>query len=71
MKMVTTDHLREVRAAHEPPCISLYQPTHRHHPNNKQDPIRFRNLVDGAERCDPVDRWRTGNQQQLPGGRHE
>lgn len=49
MKMVTTDHLREVRAAHEPPYISLYQPTHRHHPNNKQDPIRFRNLVDGAE----------------------
>ncbi|MGE5667962.1 MAG: hypothetical protein ACM338_07190, partial [Betaproteobacteria bacterium] len=49
MKMVTTDHLREVRAAHEPPCISLYQPTHRHHPDNKQDPIRFRNLVDGAE----------------------
>ena len=35
MKMVTTDHLREVRAAHEPPCLSLYQPTHRHHPNNK------------------------------------
>ncbi|HEX6094933.1 MAG TPA: hypothetical protein VF432_01315, partial [Thermoanaerobaculia bacterium] len=28
-----------------PPCISLYQPTHRHHPENQQDPIRFRNLV--------------------------
>src|SRR5690606_9189797 len=27
------------------PCISLYQPTHRHHPDNAQDPIRFRNLV--------------------------
>ena len=29
----------------EPPCLSLYQPTHRHRPENQQDPIRFRNLV--------------------------
>lgn len=29
----------------EPPCLSLYLPTHRHHPENRQDPIRFRNLV--------------------------
>lgn len=29
----------------EPPCLSLYMPTHRHHPENQQDPIRFRNLV--------------------------
>lgn len=28
-----------------PPCLSLYQRTHRHHPDNQQDPIRFRNLV--------------------------
>jgi hypothetical protein len=33
----------------KPPCISLYQPTHRHHPSNQQDPIRFRNLVDTLE----------------------
>jgi len=26
-------------------CLSLYQPTHRRHPENRQDPIRFRNLV--------------------------
>jgi hypothetical protein len=32
-----------------PPCISLYQPTHRHHPDNAQDPIRFRNLVRSLE----------------------
>lgn len=30
---------------HESPCLSLYQPTHRQHPDNAQDPIRFRNLV--------------------------
>jgi len=29
----------------EPPCISLYQPTHRSNPEKLQDPIRFRNLV--------------------------
>ena len=32
-----------------PPCLSLYQPTHRHHPENVQDPIRFRNLVKTLE----------------------
>lgn len=31
------------------PCISLYQPTHRSHPDNGQDPIRFGNLVKKAE----------------------
>src|SRR5215469_1470954 len=33
----------------EAPCLSLYQPTHRHHPDNQQDPIRFRNLVKTLE----------------------
>ena len=28
-----------------PPCLSLYQPTHRYGPDNQQDPIRFGNLV--------------------------
>jgi len=30
---------------YEAPCLSLYQPTHRSHPDSRQDPIRFRNLV--------------------------
>jgi Bacterial archaeo-eukaryotic release factor family 3 len=33
----------------DPPCLSLYQPTHRHHPDNQQDPIRFGNLVKALE----------------------
>lgn len=33
----------------DPPCLSLYLPTHRHHPDNKQDPIRFKNLVETLE----------------------
>jgi hypothetical protein len=32
-----------------PPCVSLYQPTHRHHPDNRQDPIRFKNLLRAVE----------------------
>ncbi len=31
------------------PCLSLYQPTHRRHPDNQQDPIRFKNLVKSLE----------------------
>lgn len=27
------------------PCVSLYQPTHRTHPDNQKDPIRYRNLL--------------------------
>lgn len=33
----------------QPPCLSLYQPTSRHHPDNQQDPIRFRNLLKELE----------------------
>lgn len=33
----------------EPPCLSVYLPTHRHHPDNQQDPIRFRNLLKTLE----------------------
>jgi hypothetical protein len=29
----------------EGPFISLYQPTHRHSPGSKQDPIVFKNLI--------------------------
>jgi len=30
---------------HTGPCLSLYQPTHRRHPENVQDPIRYKNLL--------------------------
>jgi len=32
------------------PCLSLFQPTHRDHPDNQQDPIRFQNLVKELEK---------------------
>lgn len=34
----------------EGPIVSLYQPTHRYSPENKQDPIRFKNLIKEIEK---------------------
>jgi hypothetical protein len=45
MSSIGKDYPAGLFDAHEPPCLSLYQPTHRHRPDNQQDPIRFRNLV--------------------------
>jgi hypothetical protein len=45
VRQITTEQLTKLVAVHEPPCISLYQPTHRRHPENQQDPIRYRNLL--------------------------
>jgi hypothetical protein len=36
-------------ASHEPPCLSLYQPTYRAYPDKQQNRIRFRNLVKELE----------------------
>lgn len=49
MDSLGSDYPAGLLKAHEPPCLSLYQPTHRHHPENQQDPIRFRNLVKTME----------------------
>jgi hypothetical protein len=49
MDALEQDYASVLLADHEPPCLSLYQPTHRHHPENQQDPIRFRNLVKAME----------------------
>ena len=46
MRQFTRNQLEALLAEHPSPCISLYQPTHRTHPDNKQDPILFRNQVD-------------------------
>lgn len=49
MNARVSDYPAVVYSAQEPPCLSLYQGTHRHHPENQQDPIRFRNLVKSLE----------------------
>lgn len=45
MHTIDADLTTSFSTVGEPPCLSLYQTTHRHHPENTQDPIRFRNLV--------------------------
>ena len=47
--LLTIESLAELATVHQPPCLSLYQPTHRHNPDNRQDPIRFGNLVKELE----------------------
>ena len=49
MRQFTATRVNELLAEHEPPCVSLYQPTHRSHPDNQQDPIRYRKLLQEME----------------------
>jgi len=49
MQSLYTDYAAGVFDAQTPPCLSLYQPTHRGHPDNNQDQIRYRNLVKELE----------------------
>lgn len=50
MHLLDQDYTDGIYADQTPPCLSLYQPTHRSFPENQQDPIRYRNLVKGLEK---------------------
>lgn len=43
--MLIVDSLAELALVHQPPCLSLYQLTHRRPPENQQGMIRFGNIV--------------------------
>lgn len=49
MYKIVNEFPNELFNATEGPFISLYQPTHRHSPENQQDVIRFKNLVKEIE----------------------
>jgi len=49
LRQLNTDRLTTLLAEQQSPCISLYQPTHRHRPDNQQDPIRYKNLLTQME----------------------
>ena len=49
MDSLANDYAAGIFNTPEAPCLSLYQPTHRSHPDNEQDPIRFGNLVKSME----------------------
>ena len=50
MKPFTVAELQQLLVDHEPPCISIFQPTHRAPPQAREDAIRFKNLLGEAER---------------------
>ncbi|MFO7656036.1 MAG: hypothetical protein R6W78_03140 [Bacteroidales bacterium] len=45
MESLTNELIQELLAADQSPCLSIYMPTHRTHPENLQDIILFKNLV--------------------------
>lgn len=49
MNLLTEKIIKELLLPQTDPCLSLYLPTHRTHPDNIQDPIRYRHLVKELE----------------------
>lgn len=45
MELLTKELIQELLAAEKVPCISIYMPTHRKHPDNLKDIILYKNLV--------------------------
>lgn len=46
--MITRQDLKQLQSLSNVPALSILLPTHRISPDNKQDPIRVKNLVDEA-----------------------
>jgi len=49
MDSFAQDYRSLLTERHQPPCISIYLPTHLSSPENRQDPIRFRNALHRVE----------------------
>jgi hypothetical protein len=49
MENLTKELIQELLALSQGPCLSLYMPTGRTHPENMKNPIRFKNLVSEME----------------------
>jgi hypothetical protein len=45
MELLTKELIQELLTADQAPCLSIYMPTNRKHPENLQDIILFKNLV--------------------------
>ncbi|MDF1561211.1 MAG: hypothetical protein P1P83_13550 [Bacteroidales bacterium] len=45
MELLTKELVQELLAADQAPCLSVYMPTHRQHPENLQDKILYKNLI--------------------------
>ncbi|PKP32222.1 MAG: hypothetical protein CVT99_05625 [Bacteroidetes bacterium HGW-Bacteroidetes-16] len=49
MELLTKELIEELLSADQSPCLSIYLPTHQKHPENLQDIILFKNLVQQLE----------------------
>ncbi|MDX1631458.1 MAG: hypothetical protein R3234_06335 [Thermoanaerobaculia bacterium] len=49
MSLLTREDLQSLHEAAEPPCVSIFLPTHRAGAETQQNPIRFKNLLKAAE----------------------
>lgn len=49
MKLHTKEFIQKLLSVEGGTCLSLYMPTHRTHPENLQDPIRFKSLIKKLE----------------------
>ncbi len=45
MDLLNNQIIQELASVDSSPCLSLYMPTHRSHPENLKDPIKFKNLI--------------------------
>ena len=49
LEPLTSEAVRSLLEPHDPPCLSLYLPTHRKVPDNRVDRPAYRHLVDALE----------------------
>ncbi len=47
---VTRDNLKKLIEKHQWPCVSIFMSMHRSGEKSQQDPIRFKNLIEEAEK---------------------
>ena len=62
---VSLETIRPLLAPPEPPCLSLYQPTHRNVPDNTVDRPAFRHLVEALEMALSMTHSRNAIERQL------
>lgn len=55
---LTLDEVKVLARQHQRPSLSFFIPTHRTSPDNQQDPIRFKNLVQEAKRQFEAEGWK-------------
>ncbi len=48
--MILRNEVKHLQSIKGYPCLSILMPTHRHHPENQQDSIRLKNLVNEAKK---------------------